>query len=352
VQVNNNCCQTKHKSNTMSDEALQEAIAKIVDTANGNHGRIPEEPFREALNALSSLQSFDEEQIRSYVASSLRDVTSPCSAGIIAIWLGAGVEDGANPSPQFQPLLDCFLKFTGQVTTDDKGNTQDDNNNELSLGLEFLGQGFVAHLSRDPQNLQALRENAHAVAELERVESFSSGPMWVLELIRKTSGTLIVLHGEQPVGAKVEYRNISNCFHLFTLLQAALKDTMPGAQKVRSDVLAVARGEYPSECSDEAWWHYGQPVQGKPDILTSVFGEYNPEGISSVDGQQVMLLWPSILESRMWDAGFLGPALTSAPSEVELLEMLSPEEIAVWRQRIGLPEVQNKTTTRPWWKFW
>jgi hypothetical protein len=336
----------------MSDDALREAIANVVDTANSNRGREPAEPFLEALNGLADLDGFDVERKLSYLATALADVTSASGAGFIAIWLGAGVEHGADPSPQIEPLLDCFLRFAGQVITDDGDIAEVEDDNELALGLELLGVGFVAHLSRDPQGLQAVRANADAVAELERVEWYSPGPMWVLELIRKTNGTLIVLHGELPVGAIVEYRNISNCFQLFTLLQTVLEETMPGARKVRSDVLAVVRGESLAECSDEAWWHYGQPVQGRPELSTSVFGEQNPQGIGSIDGQQVMLLWPPILGSRTWDASFLTPALATAPSEVELLEMLSPEDIATWRERIGLPTAQNTASGKPWWKFW
>ncbi len=50
-----------------------------------------------------------------------------------------------------------------------------------------------------------------------------------------------------------------------------------------------------------------------------------------------MLLWPPILGSRVWDAGFFGPALKAAPAEVKFIKTLSPEEVATWRQRIGLP---------------
>ena len=336
----------------MNDDALNTAIAKVVEAANAHRGREPAQPFVEALNGLVSLEGPDGTQKRSRLAEAIVDVTSPSGAGFIALWLGAGAESGADPSPQVQPLLDCFLRFTRQVKTDEGDFSEDELDEDLAVGLQFLGQGLVAHLSRDMNSLRALRENAETVAELERVESYAPGAMWVLELVRKVSGTLIVLHGEQPVGVRVEYRNISNCFHLFTLLQACLAEIMPGARKVNSRVLAVARGEHMEKCSDEAWWHYGQPVSGGADLSTMVFGEQNPQEIGAIDGQQVMVAWPPILESRSWDAGFFSPSLAAAPAQVELIEILSAEEIATWRDHIGLPPARAAAGKKPWWRFW
>lgn len=324
----------------MSDDALSVTVAKVVHAANTHVGRGFTQPFRDALNALVALDGPEAEQKRARVAAALRRVQSPSGAGLIAVWLGAGVEHGADPSPEVQPLLDCLLRFTRQVRTGDGDFREDEVDDALAVGLEYLGQGLVSHLSRDLGSLRALQGNTAAVAELERVESYSSGPMWVLELIRKVSGSLVVLHGEELVGVRVEYRNISNCFHLFTLLQAALEDCMPGARKVSAGVLAAARGEHSAEWSDEAWWHYGQPASGSPELMTSVFGEQSPQEIGSVHGQQVLLLWPPLLGSRAWDAGFFGPALDSAPADVELIEALSAEDVSLWRDRIGLPGIR------------
>jgi hypothetical protein len=336
----------------VTSETLSLAVARVIDAANSHRGREPSQVFRDALNALVALDGTEAEQKRSHVAAALPNVTSPCGAGFLAVWLGAGVEGGADPCPQTPLLIDCLLRFTRQVRTDDEGFTEGEMDDELTIGLELLAQGIVAHLSRDTTTLRTLQSNEEIVGELERVESCSAGPMWILELVRKASGRIIVMHGEQPLGARVEYRNISNCFHLFTLLQAALAGSMPGARKINFDILAVARGEHLATCSDEAWWHYGQPVVGPPDIMTSVFGEQNPRSIGSIDGQQIILLWPPILGSRAWDAGFFGPALHAAPAEVHLIEMLSAEEVTMWRQRIGLPDAGSSKAKRPWWLFW
>lgn len=320
----------------MSNDLLHESVARVVDAANKHKGYELTPLFHEALNDLAGLTLFSREEILPRVASALSNVTSPSGAGFIAVWLGASVEHGADPCSQTQPLLDCFLRFARLVKTDVEGGAEVENDDELVRGLELLGQSLVSHLSRDTYNLQSVRSNHDIVEALERIEPYSVGALWVLALISKMSGTLIVLHGEQLVGAKVAYRNISNCFHLFTLLQATLEGVMPGARKVSPDILAAALGESMESCYDEAWWHYGQPVSGSPNIVASVFGEQHPSGIHAIGGEQVMLLWPPILKSRQWDSGFFGPALQQAPPEVELIAMLPMKEVTMWRERIGL----------------
>ncbi len=311
------------------NDALKEAIEKIVAAANENRTREPTETFRDAINNLATLEGFDRDQKRDRLAASLEYITSPCGAGFIAVCLGAEIESRANIAPHTQPILESFMRFTSKVETEEIDD-------ELSIGLELFGQGIVAHLSRDTETIKSIQANTTIVEELERVEWFSPGPTWVLEIIRKISGTLIVLHGEQLVGAKVEYRNISNCFHLFTLLQAALAETMPGARNISSKILAIAKGEFFEKKSDEAWWHYGQPLSGKPELMTSVFGEMPPNSINLIDDQQVMLLWPPLMGSRSWDTGFFTPVLHAAPSEIELIEMLPKKDIIALRERIGL----------------
>ncbi|MEN9361601.1 MAG: hypothetical protein RL095_3136 [Verrucomicrobiota bacterium] len=332
------------------NDSLNLAVNKLLRVVNAHRGRELTPALREALNEFVLLEGPDASEKTARICGMLADVTSASGAGILATWLGAGVERGADPSPQVRPLLDCFLRFARQVKPSEL-DSEEDLDDDLSVGLELLGQGLVAHLSRDEQCLRIVRVDLEAVAELERVEAYSVGPMWVLELIRKVSGSLIVLHGTQPIGARVEYRNISNCFHLFTLLQAALVKTMPDAGKLSQQALAVARGESLEPCSDQAWWHYGQPLSGTPDLSTMVYGEQSPQDIGSIDGQQVLLIWPQTLKSRSWDAGFFGPVLLAAPAEVKLIEPLTAAEVAKWRLRIGLPS-SKITSKNPWWMPW
>ncbi len=277
------------------EERLEGKIKTIVEFSNNHQGTKPSPECRDAINDLVALESISSTQMCSRVALALEDIHSTGGAGMVALWLGACVEQGADPSLSLQPILDAFLRFTNQIETDEETLDAD-----LVIGLEFFGPSLVAHLSRDKQGLRSAQQNPDLLAELERVEWSSVGITWVLELLHKVSGSLIVLHGEHKADVKVEYRNISNCFHLFTLLQAVLVDIMPDGKALDPIVVAVARGELAQECNDHTWWHYGQPLATQPDIVSSIFCEISPLGIGTIAGEQIMLLWSPILKNRSW----------------------------------------------------
>lgn len=130
----------------VTPDALSLAIGKVVDAANVQRGRERTLPLRDALNGVVALDGHDEKEKRSAVATALGKVTSPSGAGLIAVWLGAGAEGGADPFPQTQPLLDCLLRFTHHVNTDDEDFTEGEIDDELAVGLECLGQGTPASL--------------------------------------------------------------------------------------------------------------------------------------------------------------------------------------------------------------
>ena len=124
---------------------------------------------------------------------------------------------------------------------------------------------------------------------------------------------------------------------------------MDGSKRVDKNVLSIALGETSGDCLDSAWWHYGRGDCPKPDIMASVFGEMSPCTIPEINDRQVMILWPPILKSRTWDAGFFGPYIEAVPPRVNIIEELSVERAKEWRCRIGLKAEERKPA---WWKFW
>lgn len=167
-------------------------------------------------------------------------------------------------------------------------------------------------------------------------DSISIGADWILEILRQRSGELLVLHGVHAKGFRVAYENISNCFHLFTLLQAALEGRMPGSKKTSPKTMEAARGKITAQdARDDAWWHYGQGTEPKAELKSMIFGEANPDSIAQIDGEQVILLWPTVME-RGWDGGFFSPTLQATPPDVQITGELSGDELRQWRERLGL----------------
>jgi hypothetical protein len=207
---------------------------------------------------------------------------------------------------------------------------------ETIAGLQLLGQALVAHLARSPQLRRWLAETDGIHSELSRVEPYSIGAVWVLELLRQRSGKIVVLNVRHRIGAVVRYNNIATCFHLFTLLQGALAEVMPDARKASGHLLDIARGKTQGTGNDTAWWHYGPAGATSPNLAASVWGEAGPDSISSVNGQQVLLLWPPLLQSRTWDTGFFSPILEASLPDVEVLEVMSSTDVDALWLRLGL----------------
>lgn len=333
-----------------SDRSIEEIVDDAISAASSQYGADCSDKLRDAFGAIAEHES--HEKARTLLAKRFGEVASPTGAGFLAVWLGAGVEGGADPDLTGNEILGSLLHWAGSVATlpeDDVDDDEPEVDPDLVKGLEMLGQGLVAHVSRSPALLRKFSGDHDVVAELERVEYASAGPMWVLELLRKRSGTLLVIHVQTRRGIEVCYENLSNCFHLFTLLQSVLADAkMPGAKRVSSETLAAARGEAMVDCHDESWWHYGIGTCPTPELGASIWGEANPDSIPEIDGRQVVLLWPMIINSRGWGAGFFGPFLQASPPAVTMASELTNAEVEQWCEKLKLP----KPTPAPWWKFW
>jgi hypothetical protein len=317
-----------------SDFSRKFSVLKMA--AERQRGLTFSEGLKRALNDIAHLPDVDDVAIADWIV----EAGSATGAGFLAVWLGAGVERGRDPERTGRPIADAFVKWSRTI---DRGPEADAAHGDLQepdeetiAGLQLLGQALVAHLARSPQLRRWVVETDAIYSELRRVESLSIGAVWVLELLRKRSGKLVVLNVRHRIGVVVRYNNIATCFHLFTLLQGALAGVMPDAQKVSPQLLDIARGKSQGEGHDMAWWHYGLAGAASPSLAASVWGEAGPDSISSINGQQVMLLWPPILQSRSWDTGFFSPILEASLPSVEVLEVLSSADTDAWWLRLGL----------------
>lgn len=351
-----------------SSTPLSELVNRVVAAADAQCSTELGKDLRNAFHAISEYS--DGDSVRELIAARLLDVSSCCGAGFLAVWLGAGAEHGAEPEAAGRHILNAMLKWAGTIETspetdlendselnressgesadeydyeneyenDYENDYEDEIEPDICGGLELLGQGLVAHLARSEHLLRYMSDQPNVIEELERIEHFSAGPMWVLELLRKRSGELVVIHVEARAGYRVAYKNLSNCFHMFTLLQIAMADTkLPGTRKVSKRLRAVASGEKQDDLSDEAWWHYGIGTCSEADLSSSIWGEAGLDSIVEVDGEQIVLLWPTTLESRQWGAGFFGPSIQASPPSVQVLRRLSDTEVAKWCERLELP---------------
>jgi hypothetical protein len=321
---------------------------------------MPSERLRQALENLTGLSDQERQEVHLTIARALPTVKSPAGAGILALWVGAAVEKGVDPgiSAGFvQEALFGWLRSLSEPPEDDgEASPSVRLSADLLDGIGMLETSLVAHLSRCEPALVAFRNHTETRTLLERCCDWEAGGAYLREILNQCSGELVVLHGSELKGYRLSYRNLSNCFHLFTLLQGALEGQMPGSLKASREALEIARGRESGDVTDVAWWHYGKPSLPEANLRALVYGEGSPKSIESVDGVQVLLVWPPVMENRSWNAGFFYPRLQVAPPEVTIERELFPEEITKWRSRLGLsrapnPERAQEVRKKPWWKI-
>ena len=301
-------------------------IEKILNEANAYKDGNPSDEFVTLLNQITEFEESEQDALLLTVAQSFTEVNSPLGMGLLAVWFGGFIENGKSSEPYISYLLERLLHF-GDLAVKDK-STQ--NIVGLEMGLNYLGQSLVAHLARCSTVREALSEDEVLLDKIEEIAEFSNGAMWIDELFQKVSDTLVVIHAEEKVGVRVRYENISNCFHLFTLLQKSIATVMPGSKETSAEILQIAKtGDYfNQDDSDEAWWHYGHAFSKEADVMSTVFGEVSPSSISRVNGEQLILLWSPILAKRTWGCDFCRPYLEAMPPSVELLEVLTEDEVS------------------------
>lgn len=272
------------------------------------------------------------------------------AAAWLGILLGALVEDGLEPQRSWRHLLTRFRAATASPPPLPAAGDGGKEESEVFIdALTKLSQALVAYLARLPEERAELASDEGFHVDLDRIDDHGPGATWVRAAISRVSGRIVVLHVEAERGYRAEYQNIGNCFHLFTLLQRAIGDRLPGGHVPQSPLPSV-------ENADSAWWHYGHALSPKPDLLASIWGEASPKDIPVIDGEQIVLLWPPLLKQRSWDASFLGCELAAMPAMVNLGDPLSEQEAAELLDRLDIVRSQRQASepapTRKWWRLW
>jgi hypothetical protein len=325
-----------------ASDSMHDAVSNaLMDAARGWNGEEPSAGLRKATGVFIARATQDP-SVLGRIAPSLAEL-EPGAAAWIALACGTAIEGGADPALSGKPVVDLLSSWLSRLPPAEGQRTS-----ELPASqnpFEYLCQSVVSHLARLP----ALREQlGHDLALIERLDKaglHSFGPIWVREALLKSSGSLLLIHPTSATGLRIRYSNVSNCFHLFSLIQIAVGQRLEGGRVPNDAVARVAKGDSAADITDEAWWHYGDAYSSKADVSHSIWGEHLTREIPVFEGEQVILAWPHVLARRIWDANFMRPHLDAMPADAVLEGELSAEEVAAWMKRLGIAPAKRRW---PW----
>lgn len=262
----------------------------------------------------------------------------PPGAAILANMLGTIVEKGGTVERSGPAVWELYLAWLPQIHRGFAGRKElSPRQRQLLDAFQLLGQSAVSHLSAMPKERALAAGDKALMAQLAELQDYTPGAAWVRQVLLSRSDILLVLHLPSRQGFRLRYDNIVNGFHLFTLIQAAFGERLPGGRAPNRFIVDMARSvTVAEEGNDEPWWRY-QTVQPNEPGLVEISGEASVETIARIDGRQVILLSPPVEGTAFWDTSFFTPQLFAMPANVVLEQTLTAQEVAEWLDRIGLP---------------
>jgi hypothetical protein len=317
---------------------------KLITAARGWKGDSPTGAMLTATRAFLAAVG-DEPALITQITAALGDY-EPGAAAWIAVTCGTAVERGAPAEfggPAIFALLRTWLTKLPDIT-EESAPPPTVPQAALLVLFRYLSQSVVTHVARLPLEREALGRDVGLTARLGELAHYSHGAIWIREALLKSSGALVFLHPASGAGLRMRYSNVSNCFHLFSLLQTAIGENIEGGRAPSAAIARVARGKSTEPVEDEAWWHYGTAQSKQADLSTSIWGEGLVSEIPRVDRTPLVLAFTPILETRTWDAAFLGPHLEALPADIAVDSALTPDEVRAWLARIGFKP------RRTWWR--
>ena len=305
-------------------------------------------PFQQLRQLLPALRSKAElDALLTEVAVLVR-AGDPFRTSVIALNCGSLVEAGGDPA-LVAPHLIAALPEHLRLARRSAGATFDTDPDAIRArgGLTFLMLATMAVLCRGAAFRQAARADADLVAGVEALAEEHRECGFVAQVLGFTDGLeLLVLVPNEGKGFRVACDAVATNAHLFTLLQAALiGGGYLSGEPVDEEVVGVATGEIPHTrlLHDHARFHFsswtGLPKEGefKGNLIDSILYfpvEERPVGLPQFDGVRVVLIDPVRSGGRSWDSNFFANIHEALRSRAEVVEVLSPEQVTGWLDRI------------------
>ena len=323
----------------MNDAALTNLLAACRSYAGGR----VDARFNAAAQAFYA-DAKAQPKIVTRAARELRSLPPP-GAAILANMLGTVVETGGSVERSGGAVWELYMAWLPQIHRGFAGRKElSPKQQQLLEAFQLLGQSVVSHLASMPQQRALAASNTGLMAQLAELQDYTPGAAWVRQMLLSRSDGLLVLHVPSRRGFRLRYENIVNCFHLFTLMQAAFGETLPDGRAPNRFIIDMARCvTVVEEGNDEPWWRY-EAVQADQSGTVEISGEASVDSINRIDGMQVILLSPSVEGAAFWDTSFFTPQLFAMPANVVLESELTSTESGEWLVKAGAPAIRGAGT--------
>lgn len=293
--------------------------------------------------------------------------TRPSRATLAAILAGGMIEDGEDPRPVIEPLINllrkvtpaakrmfdaCAVKPTGD---EDPAELFDANLKRLTPTMtsdaeawDVLGRVYlpvITVFSVAPEARVAARD---LVKDLAPMASSNDGAHWIVKMIGVLDNEpFVAIEPATNLGIAGRMSGISENFQLNVLLMDAFPQksgwfSRP-KRRVSEATARIARGEGPQQGEETVtgvWnlytYHALRPDRSLPEPKDFgerdkwIWNEGTPLGIPVLDGHRVILLGPASYE-RGWRAQRDFAVLKA---ELAIDEQLSPQRIREWLDKI------------------
>ena len=323
----------------MNDAALTNLLAACRSYAGGR----VDARFNAAAQAFYADAKL-QPKIVTRAARELRSLPPP-GAAILANMLGTVVETGGSVERSGGAVWELYMAWLPQIHRGFAGRKElSPKQQQLLEAFQLLGQSVVSHLASMPQPRALAASNTGLMAQLAELQDYTPGAAWVRQMLLSRSDGLLVLHVPSRRGFRLRYENIVNCFHLFTLMQAAFGETLPDGRAPNRFIIDMARCvTVVEEGNDEPWWRY-EAVQADQSGVVEISGEASVDSINRIDGMQVILLSPIVEGAAFWDTSFFTPQLFAMPANVVLESELTSTESGEWLVKAGVPTIRGAGT--------
>ncbi|CAN7454179.1 hypothetical protein LJR251_002953 [Rhizobium rhizogenes] len=315
------------------------ALTNLLTACRVYSGGRVDARFNEAAQAFYA-GAKAQPKIVSRAARELRGLPPP-GAAILANMLGTIAETGGSPERSGVAVWELYLAWLPQIHRGFLGRKPlSPRQQQLLEAFQLVGQSVVSHLAMMPEERRLARENVGLMQQLRDLQDHTPGAAWVRQMFLCRSDELIVLQQPSGRGFRLRYENIANCCHLFTLIQAALGETLPGGREPNRFIVDMARCvTLVEDGTDEAWWHYGVPAS-----QAAIVGEASVDGIPRIDGTQIILLSPAVAGAPLWDTSFFTPQLFAMPANVVIERELTAAESGEWLAKAGVSTIKEAGT--------